>query len=99
MALNEVEGNDVDSKRLDEMLLPLADQFEAGNPNHWYSFRTEVPQYEALRECLAVLVAERSVLRDFAGHFQFTKEGYVKYLPRVKALRALNTGNNAVAKG
>ena len=74
---------------LDQLLLPLADQFEAGNPNHSYSFRTDIPQYEALRECLAVLVAEGSVLRDFAGHFQFTKEGYTRYLPRVKALRAL----------
>lgn len=76
---------------LDQLILPFADQFEAGKPNHWYSFRTDVPQYEQLRECLATLVAERSVLRDYAGHFQFTKEGYTKYLPRVKALRALRT--------
>jgi hypothetical protein len=75
---------------LDQLLLPLADQFEAGQPNHWYSFKTGVPEYEKLRECLAVLVAEGSVLRGFAGHFQFTKSGYSKYLPRVKALRALS---------
>ena len=79
---------------LDQLILPLADQFEAGNPNHWYSFRTDVPQYEQLRGCLAALVAERSVLRDSAGHFQFTKEGYAKHLPRVKALRTLMAGAN-----
>jgi hypothetical protein len=74
---------------LDQLLLPLADQFEAGNPNHWYSFRADVPEYEKLRECLAVLIAEGSVLRNFAGRFQFTKQGYAKYLPRIKALRTL----------
>jgi hypothetical protein len=80
----------MDNAILDQVLLPLADQFEAGNPNHWYSFKPgEIGEYEKLRECMGELVAEGSVLRDIAGLFQFSKNGYVKYLPRIQALRAL----------
>jgi hypothetical protein len=72
------------------VLLPLADQFEAGIPNHWYSFKHGDPtEYEPLRECMAELVAEGSVRRDESGRFQFLQAGYAKYLPRVQALRAL----------
>jgi hypothetical protein len=80
----------MDNAILDQVLLPLADQFEAGNPNRWYSFKPgAVDEYEKLRECMGELVAEGSVLRDFAGHFQFSKSGYAKHLGRIKALRAL----------
>lgn len=82
----------MDSKFLDQVLLPLADQFEAGNPNHWYSFRPgELAEFEPLRECMAELVAEGSVLRDSTGHFQLLATGYAKYLPRIQALRALRS--------
>lgn len=77
---------------LDQVLLPLADQFEAGNPHHWYSFKPgHVTEYEGLRECMAELVAEGSVLRNSAGLFRFSQSGYAKYLPRIKALRALKS--------
>jgi hypothetical protein len=75
---------------LDQVLLPLADQFEAGNSNHWYSFNiSQITDYESLRECLAELVAEGSVLRDYSGRFQLSQTGYAKYGARIKALRTL----------
>jgi hypothetical protein len=76
---------------LDQVLLPLADQFEAGNPHHWYGFQPgAVNEYEKLRECMAELAAERSVIRDPSGKlFQFSQSGYTKYLPRIRALRGL----------
>jgi len=80
---------------LDQVLLPLADQFEAGNP-HRYSFKPgHVTEYEGLRECMAELVAEGSVLRNSAGLFQFSQGGYAKYLPRIKALRTLKSSTPA----
>jgi hypothetical protein len=80
----------MDKVILDQILMPLADQFEAGNTNHWYSFKSgDVTEYEALRECTAELVAEGSILRSAAGDFKFSQSGYTKYLPRIKALRAL----------
>ena len=76
---------------LDQILVPLADQFEARNRNHWYSFEPgHVIGNEGLRECLAELVAEGSVLRHPSGRFQFSELGYTKYVHRIRALRALN---------
>ena len=82
----------METKILDQLLLPPADQFEAGNPNHWYSFNHgDASEYEPLRECMAELVAEGSVRRSHSGHFQFSQAGYAKYLPRIKALRTLKS--------
>lgn len=76
---------------LDQVLIPLADQFEAGKRNHWYSFKPgEVTEYEGLRECLAELVAEGSVLKHPSERFQFSDSGYRKYIHRIRALRAIN---------
>jgi hypothetical protein len=80
----------MDTEILDQVLLPLADQFEAGSPNHWYSFKPgEVNEYERLRECMAELVAEGSVIRSDSGDFRFSQPGYSKYLPRIRAQRTL----------
>jgi hypothetical protein len=80
----------METEILDQVLLPLADQFEAGKPNHWCSFEPgEISEYEKLRECLAELVAEGSVIRSHAGQFRFSQPGYTKYLHRMKALRTL----------
>ena len=76
---------------LDQILIPLADQFEARNRNRWHSFETgHGIGYEGLRECLAELVAEGSVLRHPSERFKFSDSGYTKYIHRIRALRALN---------
>lgn len=77
---------------LDQVLLPLADLFESGIPNQRYGFNgSQITEYESLRECLAELVAEGSVLRDYSGNFQFSPTGYAKYAPRIEALRTLKS--------
>ncbi len=75
---------------LDKILPGLGDEFEAGNRSY-RSFKPSSPEeYEPLRECLAALVAEGSLI-DFnkMGGYQFTRAGYQKYKPRIDALRAL----------
>ena len=82
----------MDTDILNQVLLPLANQFEAGNPNRWYSFKPgEINEYEKLRECMAELVAEGSVIRSDSGDFRLSQPGYTKYLPRIKALRTLTS--------
>jgi hypothetical protein len=76
------------------VLLPLADEFEAGNKRAKTIDPASSEEYELLRECLARLVAEGS-LTEFliesqkTGMYQLTNEGYRKYKPRIDALRAL----------
>ena len=75
---------------LDEILCGLADEFEAGNRHFRYFNPSSVEEYEPLRECLAVLVAEGSLINfQKMGGYQFTPAGYAKYKPRVDALRLL----------
>jgi len=75
---------------LDEILPGLADDFEAGNRNFRGIKPSSADDFEPLRECLAVLIAEGSLL-DYqkTATYQFTPAGYVKYKPRIDALRAL----------
>lgn len=47
----------------------------------------EINEYEKVRECMAELVAERSVISR-SGHFQLSQAGYMKYVHRIRALRA-----------
>jgi hypothetical protein len=82
------------SQTLDEILLGLADQFEAGNR----TFRTLMPSspedYEPLRECLATLIAERSLVDPHkTASYQLTPAGYMKYKARIDALRAMSGVN------
>jgi hypothetical protein len=74
---------------LDEVLLPLADQFEARTKVHWYSFDLDTKDHEAFRECMAELFAEGSVQTKGKGLFRFSESGYTKYIHRIRALRAL----------
>jgi len=75
---------------LDEILPTLADEFESGNRR----FRTFAPssseEFEPLRECLATLIAEGSLM-DFlkTKSYQLTGAGYLKYKGRIEVLRAL----------
>jgi hypothetical protein len=80
----------MEKEALDQVLLPLADQFESGKRNHWCTFKPgEVTEYEKLRECMAELVAEKSAVGR-GGAFQLSQSGYTKYLHRIRALRVLN---------
>jgi hypothetical protein len=74
---------------LDQILIPLADQFESGTKVHWYSFDLDTKDYEAFRECVAELFAEGSVQTKGEGLFRFSESGYTKYIHRIRALRAL----------
>lgn len=75
---------------LDEILPTLADEFESGNRR----FRTFAPsspeEFEPLRECLATLIAEGSII-DFlkTKSYQLTGTGYLRYKDRIGVLRAL----------
>jgi hypothetical protein len=78
---------------LDEILPTLADEFEAGN-RHFRTFAPSTPdEFEPLRECIAMLIAEGSLV-DYqkARCYQLTSAGYMKYKPRVDGLRALPRG-------
>jgi len=75
---------------LDQILLGLADQFEAGK-GHVRTYAPSCAQdYEPLRECVAELVAEGS-LADFrkTNSYSLTPAGYLKYKPRIDALRVM----------
>jgi|HubBroStandDraft_4_1064222.scaffolds.fasta_scaffold2320161_1 hypothetical protein len=78
------------SEILNELLLPLADEFEAGNP-HGRTFDPSCPEeFEPLRECLADLIAEGWLAQR--GPFKIyvlTPDGYRNLKPRINALRAL----------
>jgi hypothetical protein len=75
---------------LDEILLGLADEFEAGNP-HGRTFEPSCPEeFEPLRECLADMIAEGWLAqrRPF-NIYNLTPAGYRNFKPRIQALRAL----------
>jgi hypothetical protein len=75
---------------LHQIIPALADEFEAGNRR----FRTFQPsnaeEFEPLRECLAILIAEGSLI-DFqkTRSYQLTPAGYLKYKDTIRALRAM----------
>lgn len=79
----------MDKAILDQVLIPLAAQFESRTKVHWYSFALDAKDYEAFRKCMAELFAEGSVQTKGAGLFRFTESGYTKYIHRIRALRAL----------
>jgi hypothetical protein len=84
-------------KVLDEILCGLADEFEAGNRKFRWFKPGSVEEFEPLRECLASLIAEGSLI-DFkkTGSYQLTPAGYAKYKPRVGALRTLRGSGSAI---
>jgi hypothetical protein len=79
---------------LDSILLCLADAFEAGNRTGRTITHASLEEYEVLRECIAELVAECSVI-DPQGMkiYHLTKSGYLKYKPRIDALRVLRASS------
>lgn len=91
LLLNYYKGGYVTQQQVwDEILPRLADEFEAGN-RHFKTFDpSSAEEYGPLRECLAVLIAEGSLL-DFkkTKTYQLTSAGYIKYKPRIDALRVM----------
>ncbi len=80
----------IEREILDEILLPLADIFEARNRTVATFQGSSAEEYEPLRECLATLIAEGSVTDSRKmGGYRFTAAGYAKYKPRIDALRAV----------
>jgi hypothetical protein len=78
-------------KILDSILRSLADHFEAGK-GHWQPIEPEsAEEYEPLRECMANLLAEGSVIQATPGAkvYQLTARGYSIYKARIAALRVL----------
>ena len=75
---------------LNEILLPLADQYEAGNPNGLPLVPANVDDSQAFRECLAELGSEGwlTPCRQL-DYYKLTHDGYVHFEPRLHALRAM----------
>jgi hypothetical protein len=80
----------VDIAILDSIVLPLADNYEAGN-RHFVSITpSSFEEYEPLRVSLAELIAEESLENFEKTHvYRFTNKGYLKYKPRIGALRSM----------
>lgn len=80
------------TEMLDEILPCLADEYEAGNHSGRTIEPTSLEEFEALRECLAMQVADGWVHRQNFGKlnvYRLTGAGYAKYKPRIDALRTL----------
>lgn len=81
-----------ESEVLDNILLNLADSFESGNSQRYSTFEpSSVEEYEPLRECIAGMIAEGSLLNYMQGCYRLTSAGYAKYKARISALRALGS--------
>jgi len=76
---------------VDALLLPLADQFEAGISNRYVQIKPELclDTYEVERGWLAYAVAEQWLVRLATDCYQFTAKGYLAFTPRIRALRML----------
>jgi hypothetical protein len=75
---------------LNDLLLPLADQFEAGDPNGLPLAPSSVDESEPFKECLAELVAEGWLAScRQKNHYKLTRDGYVHFEPRRNALRTM----------
>jgi len=74
---------------LDDILLSLADAFEASNRNG-RTFTSNVEEYAPLRECIATLIAEGSLTEQGRmGIYRLTPQGYLRHKARIDALRVL----------
>jgi len=78
---------------LDEILLVLADHFEAARPNRVCYFSCKsAEEFEPLRECFAWMVAEGFAGSTYTGQswlVRLTPEGYRHLKPRIDAIRAM----------
>lgn len=85
------EDTVIDDKILNKVLLPLADQYEAGHNDRCVSLAVTTPEeYEPFRETMAALRAEGSVKVSAFGTYQMTSSGYAKYAEKIQALRVLS---------
>jgi predicted transcriptional regulator len=76
---------------LRSVLVPLADEFEAGNRRG--SLDPASIEYPSVRDYVTMLIAEGSVAEFMiasrgTGMYQLTNEGYEKYKSQIAALRA-----------
>ena len=71
-------------------MLPLADLFESGISNRGIGpGPAYLETFEAVRECLAIKVAESSLVNMFGTDiYRLTSAGYLKYKARIDFLRA-----------
>lgn len=75
---------------LDQILLGLADEFEAGKHQGRFINPSSPEEFEPLRECIAEMEAEGWLTRAYRGVAHYlTPEGYRHFKPRIQALRAL----------
>jgi hypothetical protein len=75
----------------DGMLLTLADIFEAGNRRVGLFNVSTVEEYEPFRQCVANRVSDGSLVNVHKmDAYRLTSAGYLKYKPRIEALRALS---------
>jgi hypothetical protein len=75
---------------LTELLLPLAEEFEAGNPRGIALELASTKEPELLKECLAELIADRWLTQCHSSNlYKLTEEGYQHFEPRLRALRVL----------
>lgn len=80
----------IDNKILNQVLLPLADQYESGLHDRCVTLKVTTPEeFEPFRETMAALRAEGSVKLFVGEAYQFTAAGYAKYVEKIQALRVL----------
>ncbi len=78
----------IDREILEAVLLPLADQYEAGQGNRWVTLKETLPEEQGpFLETMAALRAEGSVRLSAGGDYQLTSTGYAKYAAKIKSLR------------
>jgi hypothetical protein len=79
----------IDDNILNQILLPLADQYESGHSGRCVTLKVTPEEFEPFREAMAALRAEGSI-KSFVGEgYQFTAAGYAKYAEKTHALRVL----------
>ncbi|HTW25205.1 MAG TPA: hypothetical protein VMD78_16505 [Candidatus Baltobacteraceae bacterium] len=75
---------------LSEVLVPLTEEFEAGNRHGVRIDGSRMAQSEALRECIAELLAEGWLEQcDLSNCYKLTGAGYQQFGARMRALRTL----------
>jgi hypothetical protein len=85
---------EIQKQILDSCLLSLVDNHEGPERNIWITLNYSPEEFEQVREFAATQVAHGWFMPSPAGNaYRLTREGYLKHLPRAKALRAMGGGN------
>jgi predicted transcriptional regulator len=75
---------------LTEILVPLAERFEAGDVHGLRLDASRIETAQPLRECVDELLAEGWLTQGLVrNHYRLTEEGYRHFGPRLHALRTL----------